>query len=264
MEEFVDPRARGLGVVRDRNPRPLIEVGVVIGELAGAQVEHAVLDDEQEGISVELWVDRVESEAGDELRVRLQSDEGGAPIAPNDGDSDISSTTWEYDNLPSGDWKDFFFDEHTLADRDPWLIIEAGGETGHDIGFSAADELAYRSYYPHPLTFEVQDNDSVRRYGPREQMIERGTLKTLAATRDVANSELARRAWPEKTVEFDVASETGHYIAPDDVTTLDVPGSRVNGEYIVTEVQHTWDSGSVVLDTSVSATWRKGVLAPQD
>lgn len=223
--------------------------------------------------SVDLFVSRAaydepsegsQSEPGDELRVRLQSDDGGEPVAPGDSDSDITAASWGYDNLPDGDWRSFFFDEHNLADREPWLIIEADGDTGHDIGRSSSGALAYRSYYPHPLNFEVQAPDSVAAYGPREKRIERNTLKTLEATRSVAEAELAKRAWPSKTVEFDVASGAPHYLAPGDRININVPNNDLTGEFIVNDVTRTWDSENVVLQTTISAAWRKGILAPPD
>lgn len=222
--------------------------------------------------SVELYIDRLRKdgetssteEPGDSLRVRLQSSENGEPIAINDSDSDIASTSWGYDNLPDGGWKAFFFDEHTLADRDPWLIVETDGSTGHNVARSSSGELAFRSFYPHPLNFEVQSTESIRQYGPREKRIERDTLKTLTATRDVAMAELARRAWPSKTVEFQVLSSRGHFLAPGDKTNISVPNSDLSGEYIITDVTRTWDSESVTMETNISAQWRKGVLAEVD
>lgn len=209
--------------------------------------------------SIELYVRR---DADEELRVRLQSDEGGQPVAVDDSDSDIASTSWDADNLPADTWKTFFLPTHTLADRDPWLIIESGGEVGHEIGHNATGELAFRQFYPHPLNFEVQSSDSIREYGPQEVRIEKENMKTLSATRDAARAELARRAWPTRTVEFDVASERGHLLEPGNRVYINEPREGVDGEYIVTEVNRTWDSENVVLHSSITAEWRKGVLAP--
>lgn len=209
--------------------------------------------------SVDLYVQR--NSEDEDLELRIQSDEGGAPVAIDDTDSDIASASWEYDNLPDDDWKAFFFDEHTLADRDPWLIIESAG-VGHDIGHNSTGTPAYRSYYPHPLNFEVVSNQSVREYGAREIRIERSNLKTLTATRDAAEAELARRAWPSKTVECEVASRRAHLMEPGYRIDINRPQDGVSGEHIVTEVDRTWSSESTILHTAITAEWRKGVLAP--
>lgn len=212
--------------------------------------------------SIELWTRRVSDE--DSVEVRLQSDEGGAPVDIEDPDSDIASTRWEADNLTADGWTSFFFADHTLADRDPWLIIESDGETGHDIGHSAAGTLAYISYYPHPLNFEVVERDSVDRYGAREIQIERDNLETLVATRDAAQAELARRAWPSKTIEFAARSERAHALVPGEVIAADVPSEDAVGEYIVTERSSAFDGAEVTLDTAITAEWRRGILAPRN
>lgn len=209
--------------------------------------------------SIELYIRKLNEKGS--LTVRLQSDEGGEPIAPEDEDSDITSTTWQGEDLPDVGWKTFFFDEHVLADRDPWVIIH-GDDEGHGIGHNRDGILAYRSFYPHPLNFEVLDEESIDQYGLREIRIERANLKTLSAVQDAAYSELARRAWPSQTVEFEARSKRSHTLQPGDRITIDRPQDGITGEHIITEVNHTWDSQTVSLSTMLTAEWRKGVLAP--
>lgn len=211
--------------------------------------------------SVDIYV---KPDADESLEVRLQSDEGGAPVAIDDSDSDIVSASWERDNLPDTEgWKTFFFDEHTLADRDPWLIIQSGGEVGHDIGLTVADELAFESFYPHPLNFELPDRESVMEYGAREVRIDKQNMKTLSAARDAVRQELARRAWPSKTVEMEARSQRAHKLTPGDVVEINRPEDDVTGEHIVSETTATWDSDSTTLKTELTCEWRKGILAPQ-
>lgn len=209
--------------------------------------------------SIDLYI-RKQSE--DRMKVRLQSDEGGAPIAPDDDDSDLASASWDAEELPDEGWVSFFFDEHTLADRDPWIIIESG-KVGHDHGHNAAGALAFRSYYPHPLNFEVTDTQSIQEYGMREIRIERENLKTLTAVRDAALAELARRAWPSKAVEFEARTQRAHHLRPGDRIDINRPVDNISGEHIVTDIDRTWSSGRMVLETNVTAEWRKGVLAPR-
>lgn len=210
--------------------------------------------------SIDIYLRKVSS--GDDLRVRLQADEGGAPVAIEDADSDIAGARWSPDNLPGEGWQAFFLEDHTLPDRDPWLIIEASGEEGHDIGINDTGVPAYRSYYSHPLNFEVVSTASIREYGQRELRIERANLETLSATRDEAQSQLARRAWPMKTIEFPATSPDAHALKPGDRIAVDEPREDAVGEFIVMETAHTLDAGADMLWTDITATWRQGVLAP--
>lgn len=210
--------------------------------------------------SVELYVER-DPDSEDPLKIRLQADEAGAPVAVDDQNSDIVSASWEAENLPAEGWKTFFFPDHTLPDRDPWAIVEAGGEVGHDVGVHDPGDFAYRSYYPHPLNFEVTDTESIDEYGVREIAVEKDNLETISATRDAAYAELARRAWPQKTISFDALSPRVHTLEVGDVFTIENPDLATPGEYIVMELSRTFDASTVTLTTTVTATWRKGVLA---
>lgn len=213
--------------------------------------------------SIEIRVRR-DDDSDDDLRVRLQADEGGAPVAINDDDSDIQSERRSDGDLPGEGWQTFFFADHTLPDRDPWLIIEAGGETGHEVALAdtASTAPTFRSFYPHPINFEVSSNDSINKYGVREIRIERENLETQTAARDAARSELARRAYPTKTIQFPAQSPRAHSLEPGDVVTVDRPEEGAVGEFIVVERSQTFNADTIAVETDITATWRKGVLAP--
>lgn len=209
--------------------------------------------------SVDLYVSAVSDEG---LRLRLQADEGGAPVAIGDEDSDIISHQWGGDNIPAEGWQTWFFADHVLPDRDPWLIVETDGSEGHDIGVNVDGVPTFRSYYSHPLTYEVAAADSVETFGSREISIERDNLETVTAVRDAARAELARRAWPTKTIEFAADSPRAHLLEPGDVIGVDKPDENAVGDFIVTEVSRDFDASRIKIHTDVTATWRKGVLAP--
>lgn len=214
--------------------------------------------------SLELRV-RSDDTSEDGLRVRLQADEGGGPIAINDDDSDIISSTADADDLPGEGWKTWFLSDHTLPERSPWLIVETDGPDGHDVALSdvTAGDPTFRSYYPHRLNFEATHSASIEEYGSREIRIERDNLETLAATRDAARSELRRRAWPTKTIQFPARSGRAHTLEPGDVIRVDRPDERAVGDFIVVERAQVFDASTVAVETEITATWRKGVLAPE-
>jgi hypothetical protein len=209
--------------------------------------------------SIELYVRRVSDE---DLSVRLQADEDGEPVEIDNTDSDIESTSWDADNLPSDGWQAFFLPAHTLPDRDPWLIIQSDGDEGHDVAVNTDGAPAFRSYYPHPLAYEVSSNDSIDEYGPREIAIERDNLETISSVQDAAQSELARRGWPNKTIEFPARSPRAHALEPGDIIDVDNPSEDAEGEFIVIEVSREFDATDVKLETHITAKWRRGILDP--
>lgn len=211
--------------------------------------------------SVELFVRR--GDGDNDLSVRLQSDEGGEPVAIDDYDSDLTDARWQADNLPADGPQSFFFDEHTLPDRDPWLIIEGGGEEPHEVGVTAGGDIAYTSYYPHQINFEVTSQASEERYGTRDIQIERDNLETLVATRDAARAELAKRAWPTKTIEFEAQSSRAHALRPGETVTVDKPDEDAVGDFVVTENETVFDGEGINMHSYITAEWRRGILDPE-
>lgn len=226
-----------------------------------SRITHQLRARKSEIHSVDLWTRQVSSD--DDLNVRLQADEGGSPVAINDEDSDIENAQWSGSDVSTDDWTAVFFPTHTLPDRDPWMIIEAGGSEGHDIGIDDnTGEPTYRSFYPHPLTYEATDTESIAEYGSREISVDRDNLETIQAAQDAVDQELARRAWPKKTIKFEAVSPRAHALEPGDRIGVDNPSEDAVGEFVVLESSHTFDGGTIQLDTSITASWRKGILAP--
>lgn len=213
--------------------------------------------------SVDLYVS--DADNSDDIRVRVQADDGGgAPVDPGNEDSDIVAETVKSDNLPGEGWATIFLPDHTLPPRgDPWLLIEATGSDGHDVGVDANGVPTFRSHYPHPLNFEASDSESIAKYGARDDQVEKKNLETLVATRDAAKAELARRAYPGKTVTFPARSARCHALEPGDMITIPRPEDNADGEFIVAERSQTFDAERASVETVLTLTWRKGIFAPQ-
>lgn len=224
-----------------------------------SRITHRLRARKSEIHSVDIWTRQVSD--NEDLILRLQADEGGSPVDINDEDSDIESAQWSGSDVSNEDYTSVFFPDHTLPDRDPWLIIEADGSEGHDIGIDdSTGEPTFRSYYPHPLTYEATDTDSIEEYGSREISVDRDNLETITAAQDAVDQELARRAWPKKTITFEADSPRAHTLGPGDRIGVDRPKDNAVGEFIVLETSHTIES--VYLRTDITASWRKGILAP--
>lgn len=224
-----------------------------------SRITHRLRARKSEIHSVDIWTRQVSD--NEDLILRLQADEGGSPVDINDEDSDIESAQWSGSDVSNEDYTSVFFPDHTLPDRDPWLIVEADGSEGHDIGIDdSTGEPTYTSFYPHPLTYEAADTESIAEYGSREISVDRDNLETITAAQDAVDQELARRAWPKKTITFEADSPRAHTLEPGDRIGVDRPKDNAVGEFIVLETSHTIDA--VYLRTDITASWRKGILAP--
>lgn len=213
---------------------------------------------------VEVYV-QTDGTAENGIKVRLQADEGGAPVAPSDPDSDIMrGVSKDVEELPDTEgWVAFQLEDHILPDRGPWILIEGEGATGHDIGLQSDGDPMLKTTYSAPRNYEVNNNESIRKYRARQKQIERDNLTTLGATRDAAEMELRRRSWPRETISFGARSRRAHALKPGDL--IDIWRSRdgAYGRYVVVERDISVDvsSNPVNLKTELTAMSRDGLLA---
>ena len=188
---------------------------------------------------IQLWTDP-KANSADSVVVRLQADDGGSPVAVGDRQSDIANKTLAVDFLSSADFTTFLLPDHTLAPgADPWLIIEATGSNGQDIGVDGSGTPTYRAEFPFPLAVRVNDFNSQTAYRRRDLRTKDETLETFVAAQDTAKSKLRHRATPERQVigvaETDRATNlsTGEAVT---LPTADWP-DNVAGQYLCLERQ---------------------------
>lgn len=216
---------------------------------------------------IDVYV-RTDGTSDDAIRVRLQADEGGTPVNISDEDSDIiRPASKDDDELPDDgteDWVSFHLEEHTLPDRDPWVIVEADGADGHEIGLQSDGAMMVRTAYGAPRNFEVRNGQSITRFRPRQKQIERDNLDTLSATRDAASMELRRRSWPRQTISFEARSHRAHALKPGDLIDIWRGQDGAYGRYVVVErALSIGDQSKTQLRTEITAMRRDGLLARQ-
>ena len=178
-----------------------------------------------------------------QMSVRLQADEGGQPIDVNDRESDLARRTLSEEFLGQEDWVSFLMPEHTLSDRDPWVIIEAG-EDGQDVAVDSTGDVVYETYYPYPLNIQLTDVESRSRYRLREEARNKQQLDTISAVRDWTQAQLRRRKEPERMFTFPVTSERAYRLIPGEVVNVSLPDIGAEGWHVVMEKNLSADASS--------------------
>lgn len=194
---------------------------------------------------IEIWTDPNRTDSGEDYVVRLQADDGGAPVDPSSTRSDIARKTLPYHFTAHGGWTTFIMPEHTLPSQQPWLIIESSGEVGQDIGIRGADgELAYRSHYPYPIRIRRDNVQSQDQYRLREDTLNDESVSDLVSARDMGDSYLRRNDEPEEELELPVDSDRLHDLQPGEVIRADFPEINASGRYVCIDRNVTWE-GSI-------------------
>lgn len=193
--------------------------------------------------------------SADGLTVRLQADRNGSPVAIDDPSSDIVRKTLASDFLAADGWTTFIMPAHTLSPQSyPWLIIEADGADGHDVGTdSSSGEPAYKAMYPFPLLTRIPDTGSQREFRRRDHRIKDDSLDSFAAVQDKARSYLKHHTEPRRTLSGDAESLDAHDLSPGDAVDLygwDSVG--LSGTWLCRERTTTYDGSTNRLSTSLS------------
>lgn len=219
---------------------------------ASSRLTHQLQTRKSEVSRIELWTNPTGS--GESVVVRLQADDGGSPQDPSSKETDIARRTLTKNFLASDDYTTFLIPEHTLPDRNPWVIVESSGSTGQDIGIeSASGEPTYKAYYPYPLNSVIEDPSSQDKYRRRTHSVRDDNLQSRRATTDLASSTLRRRQQPASKIQFEARSNRAHSLAPGDLITVQEPVERVDGDYVVTETRDRYNADTNRLETTITA-----------
>lgn len=198
---------------------------------------------------IEVWT---RNTSDDGVKVRIQQDDGGSPIAVDDETLDITGRNLASEFISEDDYTTFLLPREPLPSN-PWLIIEGTGSDGHDIGVNASGVPTHRTHYPYPIAVRVIDADSQDEYRHRMGRMKRDDITSFSYARDIGETEVSHNAQPERRVTFDAESSRSHRLIPGDVVTLDYPEIAATGDYIITEVSHNYDPSTVMLSTDISA-----------
>jgi len=187
------------------------------------------------------------------VTVRLQADDGtGSPREVSNTDRDIANAT-----VPAGDLTDDGFTrftmqprEHSTYNPDPWLLIEAGGSAGQDIGTDGNGAPTFTQFYGFPLASVRKDQPSINSYRRRDGDYRDESLLTRAQSDDVAEAVLRHRADPERVAAFEATSKRAHTLSPGEAIEIDEPQANVSDVAVVLEREQTYAGSRNELTTS--------------
>jgi hypothetical protein len=189
------------------------------------------------------------------LVVRLQADEGGEPTAPDNPDQDIAQRRLDSNFVSPDGTTRFEFPEHTIPDRDPWLLI--GHETGADnpgdfeVG-GAVDDGSFRPATPtvdarKPLVLVAENDDAP--FGERHTRIREESIASFDEANARAQRELNRHDSPETEVNAGAGSDTAHNLELLDAPELDLPSVGQTGERLFVRELEDTISGTLLTRT---------------
>ena len=180
-----------------------------------------------------------DSNSSDNLVVRLQAARDGSPVAIDDRSSDLARRTLAPEFLTEDGYTEFQLPDHDLAPgENPFLIVEAEGATGHDVGTDGSGTPTYQAEYPYPLLARADAGGAQTAYRRRDLRRRDDQLETAAAVQDAATAALRHRSEPTRRVSADAASARAHRLRPGEAVRLSgFPVADVSGAYLVTERQ---------------------------
>lgn len=203
---------------------------------------------------ISLWTrrDRANANPQDGLKVRLQSAnaDNTGPVNPEDETSDIVSREISIEFLTNDGWTEFVLGDHTLAERDVWVIVV--GEGNVEIGVDANGTPAFRQFYPYPLLVRQVDAASINEFRRREASNIDRSLRTRAEALQAVRSQLTDSARPRETITVEAESERMHALTPADMVTIQRPKDAIDGEFVVTDRRDRFDG--VQLRTNLALT----------
>lgn len=213
--------------------------------------------DVRKGEVAAISIDISPSASSEDFIVRLQSDENGSPKAPLNPESDLARTRLPGDELVDG-FNRFNMPENNLPAKNPHIIVETGGSTGHDVRYdSGTGEMAYRVFYYYPIVISASNKSSADRYRLREGRYRRENIVGRDEGNEVALGIIDRRADPGGILSFTADSLRAHNLGTRDVIDVEIPDVGANDQYVVTSVVDSYDG--INLNTAITAKTRENV-----
>lgn len=199
----------------------------------------------------EIEVFTLADRTGGDIVVRLQKDDGGAPIAPNDDKSDITRRRLSAEFLDDNGYTSFLLPDHTLPEPSPWVIVQ-GDESGQQIGVDAATGTpAYRAYYPYPIVIVKENADSIEQYRRRDGQINKGSISTFADANARGSSYLREHGQPTQTLQFSAESARMH--EHEVGTSIQLDTVAASGAFVCMEKKAHYEANQLTTDFSFQA-----------
>lgn len=190
----------------------------------------------------------------DQLVVRIHPNKNGAPTNADRLELDTYRRTLSHEFLSTNDWTTFLFGDDVMASTNPWLIIQTDGEVGHDIGVRTVDGVpAYRGWFPYRIAVRDEDAASIASYRRRQGRVKEHTLSSYREARDMAEERLRLDSLPRGPIQFEARSRRAHALNTGDVIQIEEPYIGAAGDYIVSEVEQTYQNHQLKTDISAES-----------
>jgi hypothetical protein len=192
----------------------------------------------------------------DAIVVRLQAARDGAPVAIDDRSSDLARRSLAPEFLTDGGMTEFQLPDHSLSPgENPYLIVEAGGSDGHDIGTDGSGTPTFEAEYPYPLLARAEAGDARANYRRRDLRRRDDQLQTEQAVQDAATAALRHRSEPTRRVSATARSPRAHRLRPGEAVRLaEWPVSDVSGVYLCTERSTNYESTLLTTELTLADT----------
>lgn len=217
-----------------------------------SRITHQVQARKSEIARVQLYT-ITDGGSSDGIRVRLQADRNGSPVDVSDQQSDIASKLIAEPFLADDGFTTFLMPNHSLAPKEnPWLIIEADGSNGHNIGTDGGGTPTFKAEYPFPLLARTETKASQQEYRRRDGRVKDDSIDTFDGVRDMAQSRARHRATPESKIGGAAETARAHNLETGEIVlTSDWP-VNVADEYLCLERTTNYDGGTNRLSTSLT------------
>lgn len=155
---------------------------------------------------------------------------------PNDRESDVARRELPPQELTDNGFTKFELPDHDLAPAEnPFIILQAAGSTGHEVGTNGTTPT-HRAFFPFPLLARASDVKSIDEFRRRDLRRRDDQLNSEQAVQDAAQAALRHRTEPKRRISAFAATPRAHQLQPGEAVDMSgFPVSDVDGDYIVTE-----------------------------
>jgi|GEM_PF-3642497 len=196
---------------------------------------------------VDVWTRTTGSD--ESLTVRIQPDDSGSPVAPDDRTADIGRATVPGGELTDGGWTTF----RVGADEVPataWMIVESSQSQGQEVGYNDTsgdgtyqndEDITYQLFESYPISAQATNQYEIGLRGRVDRRVQGNDIDTVAAAKDLATTLQQTAQNPTRQGDFEADSVRAHNLQPLDAIKIGVPYLDASGTHVVTRVEHEFE-----------------------
>jgi len=194
-------------------------------------------------------LDRVElrtkhNGADGQLVVRLQADDGGQPVAPDNPQRDIASRKQGATFVSPDGRTAFEFPEHDIPTQDPWLLVEQqtseSGPTPFTIGVGSDGNPTVTDVQSRqPLVVETRDGPAESEYARRDVRVQDKSLSSFDESVERGERVLDRKSSPSDELVSPALSTAAYNAQLLDAYDISIAPFSLSEPFVVTDITTT-------------------------